>query len=196
MVAWLPGIIKAQRHAMRYKASMKTIISMLAAALVSGCVGITPKYTIEEMDAITTREYAGKTKDEVFAAATRVFNASDDGNFKIQRFGGELKATSWHAMIFNALIFEWRVLPEDSANGVVVRVNSASKIDALEMPNLTGKGVYELFFGRLDYMLRLSNSWPTCAEATNRIFKEKGRGDVAALCYSYANNSDEPSPPR
>jgi len=175
---------------------MKKTIAIVAAALLSGCVGITPKYTIEEMDAITTREYDGKTKAEVFAAAAKVFDASDDGNFKIQRFGGELKATSWHAMIFNALIFEWRVLPEDSANGVVVSVNSSSKIDTLEMPNVTGKGIYELFFGRLDYMLRLSNSWPTCAEATNRIFKEKGRGDVAALCYSHANTSDEPSPPR
>lgn len=169
-----------------------TIICVAAACMLSGCIGFTPKYSPAEMEVITTRRYEGVTPDQVYSAATSVFEAADKKNFKIARQGNELDAKRTRIIFPSWSHFNWTVTAEEAGGSTLVRAKSTSLIGSREVPNITGKAIYELFFERLQYVLGKSEKWATCADADKRIYAEKGLGTVEALCMG----SDETVPDR
>jgi hypothetical protein len=169
-----------------------TMMVVAAGCMLSGCIGMTPKYTPEEQAAITTRRYEGVSSQQVYSAATLIFEAADKKNFKISHHDNELDAKRTRILFPIWLHFNWTVVADESNGGTLVRVTSTSLLGSKEVPNTTGKAIYELFFGRLQYVLGKSDKWPTCADADERIRSEKGRGTAEALCLQ----SDETIPGR
>lgn len=169
-----------------------TIMAVVAACTLSGCIGFTPKYSPAEMDAITTRRYEGATPDQVYSAATAVFEAADRKNFKISREGNGLDARRTRIIFPSWNHFNWTVTAEEVGGSTLVRAKSTSLIGSREVPNITGKAIYELFFERVQYVLGKSEKWSTCADADKRIYAQKGLGTVEALCMG----SDDAVPDR
>lgn len=159
---------------------MRTALLFFAFLLLSGCAGPAPKYTLAELSEMTTRTYQGKTKEEVYAAAAKIFEAADKKNNQITLFGDEFRASRLRYVFFIPHTFDWRLKVVQQEADVKVSANAVSKMDLIE--HIEGAGVYALFFDRLDYLLGKRKDWVTCETAQRAIDAEGRKESLASLC--------------
>jgi hypothetical protein len=58
-----------------------------------------------------------------------------------------------------------------------------------------GTAIYDVFWGRMDYLLGLRSDWMTCAMANSRVSDKLVWGDNSALCNSFNMKDQRPTAP-
>lgn len=189
---------------------MRIPLLIVASAIALGCA---PKSEMtreealaarQEVIAATTREYPGKTVDEVLVAAQQVL-ALADRDFRFTHAPNDLTGTRpW--MIYAVLAVAagtdvWGVNATPTTDGVKVSIQINNQIGGTIVPTATAGGdvttatlpgnlspggdpvSYVMFFDRLSFMLDASPEWPNCEDADER-YRQTGRaeGSAASLC--------------
>lgn len=174
---------------------------------LTGCASTPrPDLTREEFLTITSREYAGVSKDQVIGAAERLFRLADGDDFEIVHAHEGIHATrKWSAYLVIAAVIGtdyWNFLVSETASGVKARVQlntqsqgvtpmatTASDWTATTMPMdgvpITGTAIYDVFWARMDYLLGKRPDWMTCEIADTRVKTGATWGSNEALCNSF-----------
>jgi len=136
------------------------------AVLLAGCASSPPQPSREQMLAMTTHSYPGKTPGAILDAARRVFELSDgdDYTFVYPTVDSMVATRSW--TIYGLITYmhrqdRWTVTagPGGEVRAGLELGNTQSIVGSYDMAP-----VYEILWGRLAYELGESDRWPTCAE--------------------------------
>lgn len=191
---------------------MRFVILLVTFAALVGCAVKQPQMSREEFLRLTQRTYEGKTPEDVYSAAEKLFRLADGDDFRFFHTEDSLVATrSWLVYIViggAAGTDTWtvRARPVEGGTKVAVALNT-SMGSVLPMPttggdmaagslpamagNVTGSAIYDIFWARMDYLLGKSDKWMTCEESNARARAGIVWGSNEALCNSF-NVKDQP----
>ena len=183
----------------------------VAAILLAGCAAPQPHMTRAEYLQVTQRTYEGKTPDDVYLAAEKLFTMADGDDFKFFHTEEAMVATRpWLIYLVLAAssgVDTWtiRAREVDGATKVSAALNTSMSsivpvpttggdMSAGTMPsmagNVPGTAIYDVFWARMDYLLGKTDHWMTCKEADARVKSKVTWGSNEALCNS-VNLKDE-----
>lgn len=164
--------------------------------ILIGCAPrqLTPEESIAERERhirMVTREYEGKTPQEILLAADRIFRLADD-DYRVAHSETALQAQrNWMLYLVITAAFgidSWIVetWPTEKGTKVIARHSGQSQgVAPIPTANLGGgmgvtagtspvmagmsiySGIYDLFYARLDYLLGQRADWVTCKGAKN-----------------------------
>lgn len=192
---------------------MRRII-VLACLLLAACQS-TPPLDRDKYLSMATRTYHDRSAEQVIRAAEQVIRATNSAQLKIADSPDGFTAVR-HYMIYAVLAAEigddtWQFKAIPAADGAVVaqvylaRASSSSSatfvptiggdmaIGATMVPGGSGTPVsspalYDLFWGRVDYLLGLKADWPSCADARAKTTQTPS---MYGLCHL---NGEIPAP--
>lgn len=179
--------------------------------LLAGCAAQRPQMTRAKYLEMTQRTYEGKTPDDVFAAAERLFRLADGDDFRFSHSEDSMVASRpWLVYIVLAAtagndVWTVRARETDAGTNVHVALNT-SMGNILPVPttggdmtvggmpsmagNVQGTAIYDVFWARMDYLLGKTDHWMTCKEADAKVKSGAAWGDNSALCNGF-NVKDE-----
>lgn len=181
---------------------MKTIACGLALVMAAGCATL-PELTREEYLALVNRTYEGVASEEALAAAEQLFRLADPKQVQFQHFEDGFRVyRRWlvymvFAAGFGTDIWDVRTTPTEEGTRLTVHlsVNRSSVVPvpvagdtvASALPGgggmpLNSTAIYDLFWGRMDYLLGRRDEWMTCDEAEARREAGITYGLLEALC--------------
>jgi len=189
----------------------------IAALVVAGCATNAPLTRQEALQA-TTRTYAGVTQEQVIGAAERVLRLADGDDFAFaHRPDGFLASRGWSVyLVLGASVGAdtWVLSTSTRPDGAVFASVEVGTSAAAVTPMATttpgtwtaaalpagatpvqGRAVYDLFWSRVDYLLGLRETWPTCKESDAAVSSGKTRGFNDALCNSFNVKDETPAGP-
>lgn len=184
----------------------------LALMVLSACA--TPRYMDRtEWLSVTTREFQGKSKEEVISAAQKLLRLADGDDFHIAHTDNGFHASRrWTAYMVIAAEFgtdHWLFETTDIPGGVRARVQVSTQSQAATPVATTsgawtattgplmgspvdGNALYDVFWARMEYLLGYRNEWMTCEVADKRVRADIVWGRNAALCNSFNVADDRP----
>ncbi|ARP86303.1 hypothetical protein [Bordetella genomosp. 9] len=179
---------------------MRLIFVAVLAIVLSGCASKHPPLSREEFLKVSQRVYDGKTPEQVFAAAEKLFRLADGNDFTYTYSQDGMTAQrQWSFYFVLAAGFgadTWTI--KTSQDGVATKVSvdvsttSSQALGPTLVGNYSGTSLYDLFWSRLDYLLGQSNHWMTCEESNQRIKDGVVWGSNDPLCDSVTVNDDVP----
>ncbi|MDP2868937.1 hypothetical protein [Methyloversatilis sp.] len=165
-----------------------------------------PPMSEAELEQVLTRDYPGRSAQDVLAAATRLWRLADGDDFRIKPGNGSLVAErDW--VFFSQMV---RIVGDDTwtltvseANGVttarltLITYKRSTTVSSFGMTPTTqtspriggpvkGSAIYDLFWARMDHLLGVRPDWMTCAEAEARVSAGTTWGNKDALCAGYS----------
>lgn len=192
---------------------MRLVLIAVMVLLVSGCANRQTMSRAESIEA-TKRTYDGVNEEQFYAAAKRLFELSDESDYRFSYPGEHAMIAQRSWTIYMVLAFTqgthtWRLQTEDKGGAIEATVHAsaqasgvsgaptgaggASTITTPAMQNIVNTpAVYELFWARLDYLLNNSESWPTCDMWSEKIDSGGTYGNIEHLCL--ALNTDDRLP--
>lgn len=196
---------------------MRRILLCAVALTLVGCA-TKPRMTRQEALQVTTRTYTGVTQEQVISAAERVLTLADGDDFTFaHRTDGFLANRLWSVYLVLAAsvgndiwVLSATPRPDGSVFATVEVGTSASAITpmttttpgtwtATSLPPsavpITGPALYEIFWGRVEYLLGFSDSWVDCKTADERVKSKATWGDNSALCNSFNMKDKKPEGP-
>lgn len=192
---------------------MRRIAIFVLSSILAGCAAQRPQMTRDEYLQMTQRTYEGKTPDDVFRAAERLFRLADGDDFQFFHDANSITASRpWLVYIVLAATTgsdTWRVTAVPTEAGVKVAASLNTTMGSIlpvpttggdmsvsGMPagggNVAGTAIYDVFWARMDYLLGASAAWMTCEEADNRVKAGITWGSNEALCNSFNVKDDIP----
>lgn len=159
----------------------------------------------EEREAVQTRHYPGRSRQQVLDAAVRLWRLSDGDDYRIEATGDGLVASrkwsSFAQMVTFAGTDTWtlHVVEHDGAStarmsvATVSRGTSASLMGMMPTahtgPNVgrtvEGTAIHDVFWARMDHLLGLRTDWMRCEDADRRVAAGITRGNNDALCNGF-----------
>lgn len=186
---------------------------VVVALFIQGCAVETPTLTREEWLAVTSRTYVDVTKDEALAATETLFDLADGDDFQISHAQDGLYASrNWvvYLIIGGATGTDyWKVDAVEVPEGVKVSVQVNTQTQAI-VPMATtggdwtatttglagspvnGTAIYDVFWGRMDYLLGESEEWMDCETAKRRVQEGLAWGINDALCSPFSVKDNLP----
>lgn len=173
--------------------------------------------TREEWLQVTSREYLGVTIDQAVSAAEEVLRLADGDDFKIFHADDGFHATrNWTIYLVLAAATGtdyWRVTAQEIDGGVKLSVQVNTQSQAISaMPTTSGAwaaftgplagrpvegtAIYDLFWGRMDYLMGLRPDWMTCEMARDRVKQGIVWGRRDALCDPFNTRDQVPESAR
>ena len=193
---------------------MSFIRWVVFAALLSSLMGCASEPKIVDRQsylAEATRRYPGETRERVIAAAQTVLRQSEPRNFEFRdRLNGFTGLRHWffYAVIVSANgTDKWDFITEEKPGAVEASVTisqegeSAGPYSRQHNRIESAKNeiaLYQLFWRRVDYVLRRSNHWMNCKEAwQEQDDVDRQRTALLGLCHvSLGDMGDKPPPPQ
>lgn len=193
---------------------LKQISVVAIAAALVGCAAQPPKMTRSEYLQVTQRTYDGKTPDDVYLAAEKLFTLADGDDFKFFHTEESMVATRpWLVYVVLAATMgtdTWTIRARqiDGATKVSAALSTSmgsvlpvpttgGDMSAGTMPsmagNVPGTAIYDVFWARMDYLLGKTDHWMTCEDANAKVKSEAVWGDNSALCNGF--NVKDNAPP-
>lgn len=185
---------------------------LLCAALLAGCATPRPPMSEAELDQVLTREYPGRSAQDVLGAATRLWRLADGDDFRIKPGDGSLIAErDW--VFYSQMV---RIVGNDTWTLTVSEADGSTKarlslitykrsttVSVFGMTPTTqttpriggpvkGTSIYDLFWARMDHLLGVRPDWMTCAEAEARVSSGVTWGNKDALCAGYSLSDAAP----
>ncbi len=187
---------------------MRIITLAVALAILAGCATPPPELSRQEYLALVNRTYEGATAEEVLAAAEKLFRLADPRQVQFQHFDNGFRMyRRWGVYMVLAAargtdIWDVRAVPTNGGVRVtthLTRTESAitaapvgtsggdTSVTAVTTPAAGGvpvnsTAIYDLFWGRMDYLLGRRAEWMTCQEANARMKEGFTYGPLDALC--------------
>lgn len=161
------------------KIMYKYILFILIILFFGGCSKNTPQYTY--------KEFTNINKDSILNAAKRVIFLSDS-EFLVHSKRDEVHATKTIAknkgLTVDINIYEIGFNTIQENNSTVAKLIITHKKDYFdEDKTMVENSSHELFWSRVDYLLGLKNSWPTCA-----VYRLKLNNDGTFCNFAYNEN--------
>ena len=187
---------------------MRIIATAVVFVMLSGCAASRPDLTREEYLALVNRTYEDTSAEEGLAAAERLFRLADPRQVKFQHFDNGFRVyRRWSvymviAAAFGTDIWDVRAAPSGQGTKLTVHLSrTSSNITGVPTPTAAGDtsatvitspgtggvpvdstAIYDLFWGRMDYLLGRRPEWMTCEEASARRKEGLTYGPLDALC--------------
>lgn len=198
----------------------KILLCSVVAAVLSGCAAQHLPMTREEYLATTTRFYPGKTKEDIFKAAEKLFTLSDGKDYSFTHTEASLEAArKWSIYLVLTASFgqdNWRVTAKDTEQGVKASVQASTQFQALQPMMVAngmnsdayvttgplagspvkGNALYNLFWARMNYLLGERSDWMTCEQSDRNVKEGKEWGSNEALCNSFNVDDNDPIKPK
>ena len=169
--------------------------------MLTGCATL-PELTREEYLALVNRTYEGTSIEEGLAAAERLFRLADPGDVEFQHFENGFRVyRPWLLYMVLAAaagtdVWDVRAAPVEGgtrltvhlsrASSSIVPVPATSSATAITSPGpglpFNSTAIYDLFWGRMDYLLGRRDAWMTCEEAKAREKEGITYGLLEPLC--------------
>jgi hypothetical protein len=179
---------------------------LLCAAFLSGCITPRPPMSAAELDQVLTRDYPGRTAQDVMTAATRLWRLADGDDFRITPGDNSLVAErDWvfYSQMVRIVGDDTWTLTTSEADGttkarlslITYKRNTTVSVFGLTPTTQTtpriggpvkGTAIYDLFWARMDHLLGVRPDWMTCAEAGARVSSGTTWGNKDALCAGYS----------
>lgn len=185
---------------------MRGLMAAVMVLMLAGCAVQPPQMTRDEYLQVTQRTYEGKTPDDIYRAAEKLFVLSDGQDFKFFHTEDSMVASRpWSVYLVLAAsmgVDTWtiRAREVDSGTKVSAALNTSmgsilpipttsGDMTAGGMPsmagNVPGTAIYDIFWSRMDYLLGKTDKWMTCKEADARVKSKVKWGTNEALCNSF-----------
>lgn len=186
-----------------------------ACAIAAGCSTPTRVQTIAEWESALTRDFPGKTRQQVMEASERLWRLSDADDYLIAPTEDGLQATREWSIFFvigGARGWDqWSLKVKDTATGVSARVavgQTSSDTGGMLMPGggaaitntphqspiIGGTALYALYWARMEYLLGLRPDWMTCKQTDALIESGALWGPTTPLCDSITVKDAQPDP--
>ncbi len=187
----------------------------VAVALASAGCAAPRTMTQAEWESSLVRDFSGVSRDQVLAAARRVFELADPADFRIVPTEDGILATrkwSWFLLIAATQGTDtWNLTAKDIGGVVRARVHvsvltsdtNAAVIGAAaipvtsttQTPTVDGTAIYDVFWARVEYLLGQRDDWMSCVESNARQKSRLVWGFNEPLCDSLTT-VDAPAPDR
>ncbi len=187
---------------MKFKSNFSAFVLLM---LFSSCSTNSEKsLTREEYLSITTREYQGRSKDELIQVASQVVSLVDPSDFKISHTeDGFIAQRNWliYAVLYASAGTDTWVFKTSKTkngykaslsistakNGFAPMVTSGGDLTGVGIPRnyeiIDGDAPYTTFWERMTYLLGdTSNEWPSCPIAEKNLKEGKFWGSLDQLC--------------
>lgn len=188
---------------------------LLGTVCLTGCVTPRPPMSEAELEQVLTRDYPGRTAQDVMAAATRLWRLADGNDFRIKPGDNSLVAErDWvfHSQMVRIVGDDsWTLTVSETGGGVKARLSlltykRSTTVSSFGMTPTTqttpriggpvkGTALYDLFWARMDHLLGVRPDWMTCAEAEARVSSGATWGNKDALCAGYSFTDAAPGAP-
>lgn len=188
---------------------------LLCTACLTGCVTPRPPMSEAELEQVLTRDYPGRTAQDVLAAATRLWRLADGDDFRITPGDNSLVAErDW--VFYSQMVRivgddSWTLTVSETGGGAKARLllltyRRSTTVSSFGMTPTTqttpriggpvkGTAIYDLFWARMDHLLGVRPDWMTCAEAEARASAGTTWGNKDALCAGYSFTDAAPGAP-
>lgn len=190
----------------------KLLLLISLAVLLTGCAA-PRQMTRDEWLSATQRTYPGKSPDEVFKAAEKLFRLADGADFQISYTEDTMTAVRpWSVYLVLAAAAgsdTWLLRATPSPDGTKASIGVSTTTGGMMAPMATtnggasvatlpgyggaavqGTAIYDTFWARMDYLLGQTDHWMTCEESDGRVRTGQTWGLNEALCNSF-NVEDE-----
>ncbi|MFH1815407.1 MAG: hypothetical protein ABIF28_14780 [Pseudomonadota bacterium] len=179
---------------------------LLCTACLTGCVTPRPPMSEAELEQVLSRDYPGRSAQDVLAAATRLWRLADGDDFRIKPGDGSLVAErDW--VFFSQMVRivgddSWTLTVSETGGGAKARLSlltykRSTTVSSFGMTPTTqttpriggpvkGSAIYDLFWARMDHLLGVRPDWMSCAEAEARVSAGTTWGNKDALCAGYS----------
>ncbi len=178
---------------------------LMCAAALAGCTTARPSMSDAELERVLTRDYPGRSAQDVLAAATRLWRLADGDDFRITPGDGSVAAErQWvfHSQMVRITGTDNWTLTATESGGVtkarmsLVTQKRTTTVSSFGMTPTTqtgaliggpvkGTAIHDIFWARMDHLLGERVDWMTCAEADARVSSGLTWGDNDALCNGY-----------
>lgn len=174
-------------------------------AVTTGCATARKTFTQEEWTQITTREFKGKSVNEVLNAAERVLLLADESDVKVykwpNRLIGERNASVYFVIGFFSAVYTFDLQLEQKEDrvkaillstiatggmyGAIYQTPVGYNPMIITAPSVGGAindnpEIYHLFFSRIESLL-YGEKWVSCNDAKD-IFTDRRIGALEAVC--------------
>lgn len=190
----------------------KTVSITLFIAVMTGCATPRAPLSAAELERLITREYPGKTAQQVLDAAVRLWRLSDGDDYRITTTAAGLTAerswTTHSQMIRFAGTDTWTFDATESSGTTTARMTITSfkrgttvtmlgstpsiQTGPLVGGTVKGTALHDIFWARMDFLLGTRPDWMTCAEADARVSARDTWGDNDALCNGFNMKDSAP----
>lgn len=180
--------------------------ALLCALAGCGSTGTyAPQLSRDEQLRMMSREYSGKTPEEVMTAAEKLFRLSDPEDY-VFAYPDERSMVATRGYVMFMVIAAvsghdiWSLSVEPMEAGAKLRVQaatastgtSAMPVGGIAVPyNIAGSSggvpmlepaLYGLFWARMDYLLGLRSDWIGCDQARDYLLSNNMHGVYEPLC--------------
>ncbi len=184
----------------------KILRMILIVSLLTACAS-NPKLSDEEYKALTNQEYIGVTKDQVLQAAEELLRLADGDDFKIEKSLESLSALrrwrEYYVVSYEWGDDQWQVKTYPTNGGIATVVHISRKVgysgnmvfisDGQSAYSVNGTAIYDLFWGRMDYLLGKRQDWMTCEMSNDRIKQKIVWGSNDPLCNKLNIKDNKPA---
>lgn len=190
----------------RWPLQLRTRAFAASICLLAGCAMQQPKMTRDQYLQTTQRTYQGKSPDDIFRAAEKLFTLADGDDFTLHYTDDSMTATRPWAifLVISAAMGTdtWHIKTKEEAGttkvsalvstnfGTITPVpTSGGDWSASGLPSggnlIAGTAIYDIFWARMDYLLGVSDRWMSCEEANTRKSAGVTWGPNDPLCNSF-----------
>ncbi len=186
---------------------MKILVVIFLTVIFGGCA-TTPKPQLsrDEQLQISSRVYENKSKEEVLAAAEKLFKLSDGDDYKFFHSESGFYATrNWSVYLVLAAARGtdyWTLTTNQTKEGTsaTIQLNTQTQTitptattdgawtaSSSTMPGqpIEGTAIYDIFWSRMDYLLGKNKEWMSCKTSDKKVKDKIVWGSNEALCNSF-----------
>ena len=167
----------------------------------------------EEWLKFSQKEYKGISKEKIISAAEEVLNLTDGSDFNYSHNDdGFIGKRNWlvYAVLAAASgtdTWEFTVKPKGenlvatfhvttAGSAISGTVTGSGDTTTFTTPSqdsiVQGNAIYHMFWGRMDYVLGITKTWPDCNSVKVKIKKGELNGDLENICDSVTITDELP----
>lgn len=183
---------------------MKNVFLLVQVVLLLNITSCThKKLSRDEWQKVGQKEYTGVSKEELITAAQKVLVLADGNDISFASTkDGFVASRNWQiyaALAANMGTDYWTFEAKEEKGKLIATIQPSMVVGTVGGYSENQKGnpvqgtaIYEMFWTRLDYMLKRRSSWHSCKEGLDKSRSGETWGSLEQICDSITLNDDYP----